>query len=829
MSRFMSAMWVIEVVLLLAAGVVCLVRPGVVFYVLEECDIVHEACKCCTAPGPLPRPVPAADADRPCTTCCVPRGLCTNPEQCCDNQTDDDGDRTCTSTKACPECAKLLEPGRKACVIVATDLQAHGLFAFVRMLAPFLLTFAALAGHAAMREDEALRRDYSFIFAWVYVTLTVLVSTDGFSGHFNRIDFYFRALFAALVTFVLFSLFEALRGADQIQRSLSLIAAALYAAVAFADQRSHHLTRIVVLSVALSVIDTMIGGYERLRGRVFALVVGWPVVFVVTDPLAATLFHEHRPRDVVGPAIFSATILERRPGTQLLLAFIVLAVLCHALYAVWPADPAARRLSGTANTRPSTLWALWLGQGILFIAAAVVLVMTHRSGEAGMLKGMAETPGYLALFTEMKNLYPALLVAMALLSFTGMQASREWVWKALCSIFCVFYAALFLDLLLVWSGALFRVWVLGLWIPVVVLFGAHLGYLWSYRDWFSEEVGEGPDGWIAIDLVMGPYMLLRTLLTGKRAFHAAGVATWGKLEVLERGAALYPEHDFFFPSSEALDVQIRFSNERSEDDAAVDARGAALRMTRPSDGRRFDLMLTTGAYSAAENVVDQGLVTLASALGKPGRRCLAKSRQFLEGGIAALRRAPQSYTQLFYYAQTIRFWVARNDERYLVRYRLAPLPLPDAESGLPVTAGDFVDRARRAGEHRPPDYLRRELKMRLEGQRTESFRLQAQFHRMGLGDGVDWYNPAADWKTTEHPWVDVAEITLEDVLSDEDGEKLGHDPDVSPQSLGTPVARGAFDYRSIADSERRVTRRVEDLRGWRTEAFGMPANTTKRG
>jgi hypothetical protein len=826
MSRFMSAMWVIEVVLLIAAHVVCLVRPSVVFSVLEECDTVLHACKCCTAPGPLPRP--SADAAATCSTCCVPRGLCTNPEQCCKNETDDTAERTCSTAEACPSCAKILEPGRKACILVATDMQAQGLFAFVRMLAPFLLTFALLALHAAMREDEALRRNFSFIFAWVYITLAVLVATDGFSGRFNRIDFYFRGLFAALVTLVLFSIFEALRGADRIQRSLSIVFGLGYAAVAFADQRSHTLGMVAPAALALFMVDTMIGGYERLRSRLFTLVIGFPVVFVVTDPLHASLFHDLLPSGAAAAnELFSATIFERRPATQGLIAFLVLAVMAHAIYAVWPADPSARRLSGAANTRPSSLWALWLVQGILFLAAAGLLVMTHRSGEAGMLRGMGEVPGYLDLFAEMKNLYPALLIAMALLSFTGLQASREWVWKALCDIFCVFYAALFLDLLLVWSSALFKMWVLGLWVPVVVMFAVHVRYQWSYRDWFSEEVGAGPDGWIPIDLVMGPYMMMRTLLTGKRATDAMGVAAWGDLEVPPEGEARFPDHDFFEPGAK-LDVQIRFSNERSEDDAAVDARGAALRMTR-KDGRRFDLQLRTGAYTAAENVIDQGVVTLANALGAPGRRWLAKNRRFLEGGIAALRRAPRSYTELLYHSQTVRFWVAQHDERYLVRYRLVPSPLPDEESGLPVKAVDFVERARRRGDHRPPDYLRSELKTRLEGKLTQVFELQAQFHQVGLGDSLAWYNPAADWKTSEHPFLTVATITLEAVLSDEDAERIRHDPDVAPQSLGTPVAHGALDYRSIADSERRVLRRVESLRRWRIDAFGLPENTTKLG
>jgi hypothetical protein len=814
MSRFMSAMWVLEVVVLLVAHLVCLVRPSLVFYVLEECNTVSAPCRCCTAPDGISPPAPGAEA-APCEACCIPRGLCTHPEDCCEKTTGVGADIACASVPRCPGCRHILTEDRKACVLVEKDAQTQGLFAYARMLAPFLLTFGLLAGHAAMREDEKVRRNLSFIFAWVYVVFTVLLATDGFSGEFKDDVFFFRALFAALVTLCLYSLFEALRARDGIQRSLSLAGAALYAAVAWLDQRPGvELAVVAELTLFLLVLDTAIGGIERVRGWLFAMVIGWPAVFVVTEPMGMRLLrHRMAAESLATHQLLSAKILERRPATLALLAFVTFALLAHALYAVWPTDPTARRLSGTANTRPSSLWVLWLGQGLLFLGAAVLLLYVHSSDTAGMVTGMKDTPGYLALFEEVKDLYPAMFVAMALLSFSGMQSSREWVWKALCGIFCVFYLATWLTMLLVWTSALFKMWVMALYAPVIVLFWVHARYLWGYREWFSEEVGEGPDGWILVDLVMGPYMMYRTLLTGRRCFHAMGVAAWGRLTVLPRGEAAkgepaYPDHDFFVPGA-TFDVTIRFSNERARDDAAADARGAALRISA-RDGRRFDLMLGTGAYSAAEHVLDQGIITFANALGRVGRRWLARERQYLEGGIAALRRAPHSYTQLVYHSQTVRFWVGGDDERYLVRYRLVKWPLP--------------------AERRPTDYLRRELKLRLEGARSESFRLQAQFHRVGLGDGVAFYNPAADWKTTshEHPWIDLAEITLEDVLSDEDAEKLLHDPDSAPQSLGTPIARSPLDYRSIADSERRVLRRVELLRRWRNEAFGMPADTVLR-
>src|SRR5262249_20582521 len=159
-------------------------------------------------------------------------------------------------------------------VIVSADRQAEGLFSFARMLAPFLLAFALLSGHAAMREDEALRRNISFVFAWVYIVLALLIVTDDFSGAvFHRRDVLPRVLFAVLLTLVLFSLHAAWRAEDKILRALALFFAAGYAALATQDVLDKNLGRVGWIALVLYALDTMIAGFERFRARLYALVI----------------------------------------------------------------------------------------------------------------------------------------------------------------------------------------------------------------------------------------------------------------------------------------------------------------------------------------------------------------------------------------------------------------------------------------------------------------------------------------------------------------------------------------------------------------------------
>lgn len=803
MSRFMSAVWVVQFFVLLAAAMVAVARPSRVISLMEECAVFDAECQCCA--GDAGGEAAAGGEPQTCSGgCYVPRGVWSEPP------VEATGEACAPS---CGTCAFVKDANQRSCAVMRPDLDAQALAALVRLLAPFLLAFALFSLHALMREDERVRRNLSFIFAFIYVVLAVLIYTDHFTDTgINSEAFQLRALQAALLTLALFALQGALRSPERVQRALWALVCAGYAGLdALATAGVLPLPTAAGAALGLFLFDSLVGDIEQMRARVFALVLLFPAVLTVMDAFAGSAS--------------SGSWRDESTFSQVLLVFLVFCVFVHALYAVWPQQAAVRRMSGTANTRPSALWALWLLQGLFFIGVAASLIWAHSRGHSVFLEPVKEH-AYDPIFGDIDEVYPAFLVALGLFSFSGMHSSREWVWKAHCVIFAAFYLAQILCLLLAWNYYVFRAWVPAALTVPVALFAIHLRFYVSHREWFSEEVGEGPDGWVFVDLVLGPLLLARTLLSRRRATHARGVAAWGRLKVLPREEGLYPEHDFFQPGRQ-FDVQIRFANEQSDDDAAADARGAALRLSS-SDRSPFDLVLSTGAYSGAEHVIDLAQIAALGALGRPGRRMLARSAQFFEGGIAALRRAPASYTLLRYHSQVVRFWVALDNQRYLVRYRLTPEDLSAPESGAEVTRDDFLGRERLPSERRPTDYLRRELKMRLEGKRVVVLRLQAQFHRATAGDGLQWYNPGADWPDDhEHRWVDLAKITLEDVLSDEQAERLAFNPDNAPSSLGTPVSAGLFDHRSIADSERRVMRRVQSVRQWMLQSFGPPSSAPR--
>lgn len=572
---------------------------------------------------------------------------------------------------------------------------------------------------------------------------------------------------------------------------------------------------------------------RRRLARIFALTGSLFVFFLLFPPhllfptqvglggqptQPSTLFeHLHHPLE--HPCFHHLLLLES-------FALLVFLVASNVALSLWPLPPAARRLSGSADTRPASLWVLWLVQGLLFTLAAVFLT---RFGAERWVLGGPDGFLYVNVLEDFRQLMPPLFLAMGLLSFAGMRASREWGWRAFSRLFVLFYGASILALLLVWDTTFNPLLFVFLTLPMLLLLLGNLRY-WNRSDtWFAEEVGEGPDGWVAPDLLIGCLLMMRTLFTRRRALYPRGVACRGTFQVAayqedtSYGEKL--EHEFF-PRGQGFEARVRFATE-GRDEAALALRGVALQLDTPGRGS-FDLLMGTGAYSPAENLVEFAQLYTVRALGGFLERLFWKYRpRMREGLIAGLRRAPDSYAKLHYHSQTVRFWVARNGTRHLVRYRLVPdTQAPEQESGLPPLDGNpeqELARRRLKDERRPADYLQQELKRRLEGEdSTCALRLEAQFHSPDPGDSTHWFNPSVDWRTNEHPWVCLGRLTLEEIIPDAQTELLCFNPANVPPSLGTPTSGGIFDYRSIADSEKRVHRRIQRARQWMTEALGDP-------
>ena len=514
----------------------------------------------------------------------------------------------------------------------------------------------------------------------------------------------------------------------------------------------------------------------------------------------------------------------------------------NLLIALLPAGGRQRQLSGRADTKPLSLWMLWTGQALLLGLLGLLLMLF---GRALLDFGLAHRdsfdvqPGAVMTLHTQQNLElfawaaewtqraGALWLALGVLSVAGNPEPNEPEWRGFCFVHVLWTLVATICLAMASSAAMFDLWVLLLPLSLTVIFGlANLKVVAGKRVTPSEEVGDPPDGWTFMDLVAGPIVALRVLLGKRRGTHSFGVAAKGIWEPAPYDPRI-PPHPWFFPEKQRespVKVFARFANVTFSDDAGMDVRGAAIRLA-PPDETPVDVLMNTGSCGPIANVLEFGMLVFSKAL--PHAlvvKAVKKNRVGREGGVAGLRRAPESYALLHYYSQSTRYWLASDDARWLVRYRLLPADLTQPETGLPTEADDLVtwERDRHPGETRPRDYCRRELKQRLDHEHVR-LRFQAQFHRPGVGDDLSWYNGLYDWPPAQHPWLELGQLVLTTALSDADAELLTFDPSVHPPSLGVPVALSPLDPRSPADSERRVIARTAKLRLWLYETLGLPA------
>ncbi len=355
---------------------------------------------------------------------------------------------------------------------------------------------------------------------------------------------------------------------------------------------------------------------------------------------------------------------------------------------------------------------------------------------------------------------------------------------------------------------------------------------------WASDISAGIPGWTPMDLLSGPMMALQGTGNRRRASHLVGVGARGWFRTPDAFATGVPENRFFEPGLR-LPCVVRFANLTELDDASLDVRGAALAVTDPARGLRFDMVMNTGSSAPVRDVIDFALFVGSKFLPTFASKLVVQSDATKrEGAITGVRRAPESFTKLYFHSQIVRWWFDRHSGAvHLVRYRIAPDDLAAPESGLPgpedakhVWLRDRVD-----GDTRPTDYLRKEFKSRFDAATNADgtpaltpvrMRFQAQYHPDAAGLGEQFYDASVDWPEHDHPWFDVGFLELESALPDEVTETLDFWPGFHPPGLGVPPSSGPFDPRSLGDSEVRVMLVLQRYRRWLGETFGRP---TPRG
>ncbi len=486
--------------------------------------------------------------------------------------------------------------------------------------------------------------------------------------------------------------------------------------------------------------------------------------------------------------------------------------------------------AGIAQGRPPQLWTIWLAQ-FLILAGIGLFTLIQPHVAAYIFTEMEYDHFNTDIVDQSVRMLGVWVLALALFSYFALGSARDWIWQGVAWIFCIVFAMFAISAMINLDWDEHTIWAYFYGFQGVLFVPITWSQLRHQDPWSTENIESDGEDWQWSDLSIGLPMMIRPLLFGRRTLYRQGVGAGGVFRMRP-----LPESDFsdpelkgvvrneFFGQDKEFPVQLRFSNRTQDDDASLDIRGCAIRL---SVGQKcpLDMLFATGSFSPVRSLKDAWHIL---PIGRFQRR-IGLSKTLREGLAAGLRRAPKSFTCLTYYNQLVLEWRVPDGSHYLVRFRLTPTSdetLDDAARGLT----DIEDlkslwkQERRSGEPRSQDYLRQRLFDRLTEGAPVTYRLEAQFHAPQREDSLEWYDASLEWDERTHPWHSLGDLILNRLLTTAESDSLRFDPRNCPPSLRPPRGSSISDLgdpRSLATAQYRVNSILGRLRLWRRSSQGL--------
>ena len=302
------------------------------------------------------------------------------------------------------------------------------------------------------------------------------------------------------------------------------------------------------------------------------------------------------------------------------------------------------------------------------------------------------------------------------------------------------------------------------------------------------------------------------LMQRRRPTHPVGVGAIGQFVVLENSKV---PKNAFFTKGKTMPIVLRHSNavgvkladSDQFDDAALEIRGCALKFSHAEDDSPFDLHLNTGELAGFFNLesflpfVLQMATFNDAAYKEWGRRFPTG----IKAGIGGVRRAPDSYCDLYYYSQTCREFHALDGKRRYCKFRLVPYGagpgtdvaqepcLPNESDQHLIATTHMMKYCRLPNERRAPDYLREEFRHRIASENVR-YRLQIQLYEATPSDTAEVFNPNKAWGTE---FLDIGIVTLHAALPQHVIENTSFGIGRTPACMPLTQPINAQDYNAL--------------------------------
>ena len=286
-----------------------------------------------------------------------------------------------------------------------------------------------------------------------------------------------------------------------------------------------------------------------------------------------------------------------------------------------------------------------------------------------------------------------------------------------------------------------------------------------------------------------------SLFSRRRMSHDNGLVCRGRIRIVDDPQI--PPCDFFAPGRE-YPCRFRHASVSFADDARLVVRSASLKFSDTDHESPLDIMMNTGTAGPFSNAWHFLKFMVATIRGREQHISpYLKQYPALSEGITKSICYPDTFALLNYHSKTALGYRDSNGKDWYIKFKLAPWDRgPDRGRPTEEELEEFWLQAPKPGETRSRNFLKDEFRRRVaEG--PVKYHLQAQFHAVEPGEDRVVLDCGVAWDDETHPWHDLAEVEVTEVMPTDEGNLTWYDVLNHPDNMSVPEATSIFDPASI--------------------------------
>ncbi|GHD27090.1 lipoxygenase family protein [Halioglobus pacificus] len=288
---------------------------------------------------------------------------------------------------------------------------------------------------------------------------------------------------------------------------------------------------------------------------------------------------------------------------------------------------------------------------------------------------------------------------------------------------------------------------------------------------------------------------MNSLFSRRRMSHDNGMVCRARIKVLDDVAI--PPSAFFAPGKE-YPCRFRHASVSFADDARLVVRSASLKFSDTDHQSPLDIMMNTGTAGPFSNAWHFLKFMIATIRGREKHiKPYLDQYPDLAKGITQSICYPDTFALLNYHSKTALGYRDSNGKDWYIKFKLAPWDRgPDRGRPTDEELEQFWLQAPKEGETRSRNFLKDEYRRRIK-QGPVKYHLQAQFHPVTPGEDRIVLDCGVAWDEESHPWQDLAEVEVYEVVPTDEGNITWYDVNNHPPNMYIPEAQSILDPASI--------------------------------